>query len=128
MPEIPVHPAREYPWFTHAGGGVWHTLCEHCGERITGTDHGNLTSNHASHVTRTHGLEPLPVGTLVRVTPHVIRRLDGSRTQQPPYRAIVRGYDIHRTKYHVSPEHLPGVFTREGLRWPFLDEVQPAEG
>lgn len=72
--------------------------------------------------------ELLPVGAVVRVTPSVITWLDGSLTRDPPYDAVVRGYDTHSTKYLVSPECAPGMFTERGLRWPFPHEVQPAEG
>lgn len=55
---IPTHPAKPYPTFTHAGNGVWHTLCEYCGVRLTASDIGSLSSTHALHVTREHGRDP----------------------------------------------------------------------
>lgn len=58
--------------------------------------------------------ELIPVGTLVQVTP---------ARDTKPYRAYVRGYDTHRTKYHVQVDEWPGGL----FRWPFLSEVTPID-
>lgn len=60
--------------------------------------------------------EVLPIGTLVQVTPQ--------HTDRPPYRGIVRGYDMGRTKYFVGDEYMWGLFHEDGLSWPFIDEVE----
>lgn len=68
--------------------------------------------------------ELLPVGTVVRVTRMPIVRLDGTTEQPPPpYTAIVRGYDMGRTKYRLGTEYLPGEFT-DGGDWAFPHHVQ----
>lgn len=61
----------------------------------------------------------LPVGTEVMVTPEEVRN-------RPPYRAIVRGYDMGRTKYHLSAWVMgwsEGFYTGEAYCWAFPDEV-----
>lgn len=63
--------------------------------------------------------EVLPVGTVVQVTEHF-----GRITEEPRvYRAVIRGYDMSRTKYHLAPEFMRGEFTSEPICWAFLGEV-----
>lgn len=59
----------------------------------------------------------LPVGTLVKVYPFPIRK-------QNPYQAVVRGYDMHRSKYELGQEYLPGKYS-DGGSWAFSSEVNP---
>lgn len=61
----------------------------------------------------------LPVGTKVRVT-------EQGEFARRAYNAVVGGYDIHRTKYHLGVEYLPGMFT-EPIAWAFLEWVKPLE-
>ena len=63
----------------------------------------------------------LPVGTYVQVTPHP------NKLHNTPYRALVAGYDIHRTKYRLRTQLWPGTFTKEALSWAFPGEVEAAE-
>lgn len=58
----------------------------------------------------------LPVGTLVQVTPFPVANRD-------PFRGIVRGYDMHHTKYQIGAEYLPGQFSKGGS-WAFPEEVE----
>lgn len=62
--------------------------------------------------------ELLPVGTVVTVTDPTADLPDG-RT----YRALVRGYDLGRTKYHLGAEYAPGRFC-DGGWWAFPSWVQ----
>lgn len=67
--------------------------------------------------------ELLPIDTEVLVTPN---RGDGS----PPYKAIICGYDMGRTKYQLRPEIMGWSETHyhpKGIRWAFLSEVAPLE-
>lgn len=64
--------------------------------------------------------ELIPVGTLVQVTPMSIR-------ERRPYRGIVRGYDMGRTKYHIGDEYMRDLFQERGSSWAFLSEVTPIE-
>lgn len=41
----------------------------------------------------------------------------------PPYRALVVGYDVFRTKYNLGREYLPGRFG-DGGWWAFLHRVE----
>lgn len=67
--------------------------------------------------------ELLPVGTYVLVSPPPTQCADGVERQTlNPYSAVVRGYDIGRTKYRLSPETTPGAFTQGlGHLWEFAD-------
>lgn len=68
--------------------------------------------------------ELLPVGTVVWVTRLPITRLDGTTEQPPPpYNAIVRGYDMHHSKYELGREYLPGMYS-DGGDWAFPHHVQ----
>lgn len=60
----------------------------------------------------------LPVGTVVRVNPY-------PATGERPYRAIVRGYDMHGSKYRLGPELYEGSGEfLDGFRWAFPSEVK----
>ncbi|MFF3998551.1 hypothetical protein ACFYX8_35245 [Streptomyces cyaneofuscatus] len=71
----------------------------------------------------------LPVGTHVLVTPGTVTCADGTQTADPPYRATVAGYDIHRSKYRLNRLIYEGLYATGGHTWAFLDEVaeDPAE-
>lgn len=61
--------------------------------------------------------ELLPIGTLVQVTPF-------PTSEKRPYQAIVRGYDMGRTKYHLGDEYMRGLFMEKGLSWAFPGQVK----
>ena len=65
----------------------------------------------------------IPVGTQVLVTPVTITCLDGTQTTDPPYKAIVVGYDLHRTKYRLDRQIWAGLYASGGHTWAFLKEV-----
>lgn len=66
--------------------------------------------------------ELLPVGTVVLVTPPPCHDTPECAQPHNPYSAIVRGYDMHRTKYRLSPEMGPGEFQGgPGHLWEFAD-------
>jgi hypothetical protein len=59
----------------------------------------------------------LPVGTVVIVTPRPVTNLDDEIEEaRPPYRAIVRGYDMHRSKYQLG-RHLWDEEYADGGEW-----------
>lgn len=64
-------------------------------------------------------VELLPVGTYVRVTPFPI-------TGERPYTGKVIGYDLHRSKYRIGCEYLPGLFA-DWPRFAFPKEVEVAD-
>jgi hypothetical protein len=53
----------------------------------------------------------------------IVRVVELGPTARPPYRAIVRGYDMGRTKYNLGAEYLPGRFC-DGGWWAFPSEVE----
>lgn len=59
--------------------------------------------------------ELIPVGSVVTVTDPTA---DGGT-----YRALVRGYDLGRTKYNLGAEYAPGRFC-DGGWWAFPSWVQ----
>lgn len=59
----------------------------------------------------------LPVGTHVLVSPE-------NAVRGPEYRAVVRGYNQSRTKYHLGAQIAVGVYAKGGS-WAFPDEVDP---
>jgi hypothetical protein len=61
----------------------------------------------------------LPVGTYVAVQPPPIEIKSGSI----PYTGRVVGYDMHRSKYEVGYEYLPGQFGAGGW-WAFPGQVR----
>jgi hypothetical protein len=62
--------------------------------------------------------DPLPVGALVQVTPLPVR-------EERPYRGVVRGYDMSRSKYRIGAEYIFGLFADPGYSWVFPSEVGP---
>lgn len=69
----------------------------------------------------------LPIGTRILVTPHP------SDPRPEPYFAIIRGYDMGRTKYRVSPRFMGWStyhYSDRAYRWPFPEqcrEIEPGE-
>jgi hypothetical protein len=59
----------------------------------------------------------LGIGELVRVFPLSIM-------EREPYNAMVVGYDMHRTKYHLG-HHVYGDLYTDGIAWAFANEVLP---
>jgi hypothetical protein len=69
----------------------------------------------------------LPVGTRILVRPF------DSEPQNAPYFGIIRGYDMGRTKYRVSPRFAgwgEWLYSEEAYCWPFPSqcrEIEPGE-
>lgn len=59
----------------------------------------------------------IKVGTRVVVTPYPIE-------EKQPYTARVHGYDMGRTKYRLDRELSPGSYTKDGLYWAFVGQVE----